>query len=69
MAMTEEALRQRLDEMARRYSALTDGMSDPAVLGDRNQMRALGREQAELEAPVERLPAPPERRGAARRGP
>jgi peptide chain release factor 1 len=52
VAMTEEALRQRLDEMARRYSALTDDMSDPAVLGDRNQMRALGREQAELEAPV-----------------
>ncbi len=52
MAMTEEALRQRLDEMARRYAALTDEMSDPAVLGDRNRMRALGREQAELEAPV-----------------
>jgi len=52
VAMTEEALRQRLEEMARRYAALTDEMSDPAVFGDHNRMRALGREQAELEAPV-----------------
>jgi peptide chain release factor 1 len=52
VAMTEEALRQRLEEMERRYAAITDEMSNQAVLSDRDRMRALGREQAELQAPV-----------------
>ncbi|HLH21093.1 MAG TPA: peptide chain release factor 1 [Chloroflexota bacterium] len=43
---------QRLDDMARRYTALTEEMSQPDVLTDARRMRALGREQAELQEPV-----------------
>ncbi|HZR98061.1 MAG TPA: peptide chain release factor 1 [Chloroflexota bacterium] len=43
---------QRLDDMARRYTALTEEMSQPEVLSDARRMRALGREQAELQEPV-----------------
>ncbi|SRR5579883_71818 len=50
--MTEDALLQRLDDMARRYTALTEEMSQPDVLTDARRMRALGREQAELQEPV-----------------
>jgi peptide chain release factor 1 len=50
--MTEDALLQRLDEMARRYTVLTEEMSQPDVLTDARRMRALGREQAELLEPV-----------------
>jgi peptide chain release factor 1 len=52
VAITEQTLRQRLDEMARRYEALTGEMSQPDVLGDQRRMRELGREQGELESPV-----------------
>jgi peptide chain release factor 1 len=50
--MTEDALLQRLDDMARRYTALNEEMSQPDVLTDARRMRALGREQAELQEPV-----------------
>jgi len=49
---TEDTLLQRLDDMARRYTALTEEMSQPEVLSDARRMRALGREQAELQEPV-----------------
>jgi peptide chain release factor 1 len=52
VVMTEDALLQRLDDMARRYTVLTDEMSQPEVLTDARRMRALGREQAELQEPV-----------------
>ncbi|HEY7061210.1 MAG TPA: peptide chain release factor 1 [Chloroflexota bacterium] len=52
MVATEEALKQRLDEMERRYAALSDEMSQQDVLTDARRMRALGREQAELQEPV-----------------
>src|SRR5947209_8039811 len=38
--------------MERRYGALNDEMSQPEVLTDARRMRALGREQAELQEPV-----------------
>jgi peptide chain release factor 1 len=52
LVATEEALKQRLDEMERRYAALSDEMSQQDVLTDARRMRALGREQAELQEPV-----------------
>ncbi len=52
MVTTEDTLLQRLDDMARRYTALTEEMSQPEVLSDARRMRALGREQAELQEPV-----------------
>lgn len=52
MAVTEDALRQRLEEMARRYAAVSDELSRPDVLSDPRRAREVGRELAELEAPV-----------------
>ncbi len=52
MAITEEVLKQRLAEMARRYAALTEEMTRPEVLSDAQRLRQLGREQAELQEPV-----------------
>jgi peptide chain release factor 1 len=52
VAIAEDVLKQRLDEMARRYASLNDEMSRPEVLTDGQRMRALGREQAELQEPV-----------------
>jgi peptide chain release factor 1 len=52
VAITDEVLKQRLEDMSRRYGTLTDEMMKPDTLADRQRMRQLGREQAELEEPV-----------------
>jgi peptide chain release factor 1 len=52
VAITDQSLRQRLDEMARRYEAISAEMSRPELFGDQRRMRELGREQGEIESPV-----------------
>ncbi len=52
MAISEEVLKQRLDDMTRRYAALADEMAQPEALVDAQRMRRLGREQGELQEPV-----------------
>jgi peptide chain release factor 1 len=52
VAITDDSLKQRLEEMTRRYATLAEEMSRHEVLTDARRMRALGREQAELEEPV-----------------
>lgn len=43
----------RLDEVVRRYEALTEQMADPAIATDHERLAALAQEQAELEPLVE----------------
>jgi len=51
--ITQEAMRERLTEMAARYTALTEQLTRPEVLADPDQIRRLSREQAELEPTVQ----------------
>jgi peptide chain release factor 1 len=51
--ITQEAMRQRLAELAARYAALTEQLTRPEVLADPGQIRRLSREQAELEPVVQ----------------
>ncbi|MBX5490677.1 MAG: peptide chain release factor 1 [Chloroflexi bacterium] len=46
-------MRERLTEMAARYTALTEQLTRPEVLADPDQIRRLSREQAELEPTVQ----------------
>jgi peptide chain release factor 1 len=48
----QEAILQRLEEMQRRSDEITAEMSRPEVLGDRQAMQKLGREQRQLVEPV-----------------
>ncbi len=48
----EEAIVQRLQDMQRRYDEIVDRQGHAEVLADPRQLQALGREQSELEDPV-----------------
>jgi peptide chain release factor 1 len=53
VAVTEDTLRQRLLEMSARYATIAEQLGRPEVLTDSRQLRQLGREQAELQEPVQ----------------
>jgi peptide chain release factor 1 len=48
----EDAIVQRLEEMARRNDEISAAMSQPEVLGDRQALQKLGREQRTLQQPL-----------------
>ena len=52
MTATAQPLLQRLEEMKRRYDEITQALSDPAVVSDREALQRYGREQSELQEAV-----------------